>query len=1024
MRPVRLTMQAFGPYPGREVVDFRRAVEAGLFGIYGPTGSGKSTIFSAMTFALFGEPTKIDQDAPSLRSDHADAGIQTEVEFVFDIGERRFVILRRPEQMRLKQRGAGETRSPHEVYLFDATGLALDQIQEGERGKIIAERKVGVVDAAISEMLGYGPEQFRQIVLLPQGRFEKFLEAKTKDRLEILRELFDVSVFRRLTEKLKADAEAAERDISDERALCARRRASEGFESTDALLAGIAEADAAHVEQLGLEQAARKSFESAQSTLREAEKLDTQFKAAEDAQESLATLLAGEDSINALADQVSRADRARSLVDIEAHVTETAGEVRSSEELLEKTREAADVAETMANSAAKALKEEIDRVAETEGLRQQVEELDRHKGTLEKSADIAQEVEKARTVEREAARSFEDAQRQLTGLKNKHQEEAEALKVSRQVEGRRQEIATHLTALKSALGVASTFESADKDVVAAKTAVDDLNAQHEIAARNAEEARVKFEHAERSLSVAQALHLATKLEKDEPCPVCGSTDHPSPATGATEHAGLDKAFREARAAWQQAEQAAHDSLQQLTAAQSIQKERQDRFATLDRPKDGADALKQEVRTAQQAFDDLGPQIDIAKAEMEVEELGAQIASLEKERDASREAYSKCQSETTTAKVRLDEILSVVPEPLRDPSTLAATRATAWQSLTDRQAAKATAEKKSTETREASLAAQKDLQAADKEHVNCKQRHRKAADGFEARLKEAGLSEDDFRSLKPAIATIEADRSTVEEHRRRLANAKETAKKLAEAVQELVRPDLEAIGAEVVAADKKLTEGINQRSDAWHRLDRLTKLQNELAETSRKLDEAEAATAPLRKLAALMNGSNSQKLDLETYAIGAMFDQILEAANLRLAPMSGNRFRLERDLEVAGRGRQGLGILAFDYFTGKARPTTTLSGGETFVAALALALGLADIVESASGKVRLDTIFIDEGFGSLDTENGAGTLDQVLEALSSVVRQNRAVGLISHVQLVQEVIPNGFYVRKNLSGSTIETRSGV
>ncbi len=148
----------------------------------------------------------------------------------------------------------------------------------------------------------------------------------------------------------------------------------------------------------------------------------------------------------------------------------------------------------------------------------------------------------------------------------------------------------------------------------------------------------------------------------------------------------------------------------------------------------------------------------------------------------------------------------------------------------------------------------------------------------------------------------------------------------------------------------------------------------------------------------------------------MFDQVLAAANMRLGPMTSHRYRLERDLEGGGRGRRGLGIQAFDSHTGKARPTATLSGGETFIAALALALGLADVVESASGKVRLDTIFIDEGFGSLDTENGAGTLDVVLQVLGTLVSQNRAVGLISHVPLVQEAIRTGSMSENSLSAA--------
>jgi len=185
---------------------------------------------------------------------------------------------------------------------------------------------------------------------------------------------------------------------------------------------------------------------------------------------------------------------------------------------------------------------------------------------------------------------------------------------------------------------------------------------------------------------------------------------------------------------------------------------------------------------------------------------------------------------------------------------------------------------------------------------------------------------------------------------------------------------------------------------------------------------ESETASLRELAALFNGSNSAKMELETYAIGAMFDQVLQAANLRLSPMTSGQYSFERALEGKGGGKRGLGINVHDGHTGKARATSTLSGGETFIAALSLALGLSDVVESTNGNIRLDTIFIDEGFGSLDTENDAGTLDQVLQTLQDLIGDHRAVGLISHVPLVQQAIPNGFSIRKTPSGSHVEIRS--
>jgi exonuclease SbcC len=194
-----------------------------------------------------------------------------------------------------------------------------------------------------------------------------------------------------------------------------------------------------------------------------------------------------------------------------------------------------------------------------------------------------------------------------------------------------------------------------------------------------------------------------------------------------------------------------------------------------------------------------------------------------------------------------------------------------------------------------------------------------------------------------IVTIDKDRTTVDEHRRKLDSVQEAANTAAEAVRHQTRLDLTAIMAKRTEATTKLNEATEKGCAAGHRLRDLIKLRDSLTDTMRKLDAAELASGPLRELAGMVNGGNPQRLDLETFAIGAMFDQVLDAANLRVGPMTAGRYRMQRDAE-GGRGRRGLGIEVFDFHTGKPRPTTTLSGGETFIAALALALGLADIVE--------------------------------------------------------------------------------
>lgn len=1024
MRPVRLTMQAFGPYPTRETIDFREAVATGLFGIYGQTGSGKSTIFSAMTFALFGEPAKSEQDAPSLRSDLAEAGTQTEVEFVFDIGERRFVVLRHPEQTRPSKRGDGETRTPHTAFLFEATGLAPEDIKEAHRGKIIAEKKVREVDAEIVKLLGYGPEQFRQIGLLPQGKFETFLAAKTPDRLKILRELFNVSLYRDLAARLKADAEAVERQVSQERELCARRLATEGFESSEAMAIGIAEAEMSLHERIGEEAERRAALVAAQAALQDAKAVEARFVVAEQAQKALFALHTDKGSMDTLSTRVIRAEKAQALLDTENNVIQAARESRVAETTLDEAQKSEVSAQEKASSTAAAQKTEADRAGEIDQLRQQIDTCERSQQTLEKAAGGARALEAARSAERAAHEALKIADKKLIDLQSKERAQAEAYRLARGAEEQRQSLQVRLSGLRSSFLAAETVEKAQAALDQAERAVGSAAVTHENALALAEAARHNAEDAERHLFEAQALHLAAKLTPGAPCPVCGALDHPAPATGSLEQAGRDQAFRDANARWKSAAEALGKAENVLTGHRSVLLERQRHLAPLEHPVASAAAFQTDITAAKEALGKLPPSMDMAKAEADIEHLKTEIEAGRKHAEALRDTFIETQKEATSAKARLDEMLSSIPEPLRNPAALAAAREKAQRLLNARRDAMAEAELAATKARETALAAAKDREAVEIALQTCRKRHAMALDTFNARLEQAGFSSEAFQSLKPAMATIDADRARLEEHRRKLEIAESTARTSADGIRDQTRPDLQDIETKLTEAERKFTEATNQRAGMAHRLEHLTKLRDELAESLRKLDEAEAASGPLRRLALLANGTNAQNLNLETFAIGAMFDSVLEAANQHLSPMTSHRYRLERDLEGGGRGRRGLGIQVFDIHTGKARSTATLSGGETFIAALALALGLASVVESASGKVRLDTIFIDEGFGSLDTENGTGTLDQVLQALSALASQNRAVGVISHVPLVQEAIPNGFYVRKHAAGSSVETRGDM
>lgn len=1020
MRPVRLRLQAFGPYANREVIDFRNAVEAGLFGIYGQTGSGKSTIFSGMTFALFGEASKSEQDRTSLRSDHAAADLLTEVEFVFDVGERRFVIVRQPDQMRPKQRGEGETQSAHEAYLFEATGLSLDEITCEKRGKIIAEKKVGVVKSAVEELLGYGAEQFRQIVLLPQGRFEKFLSAKTNERVTILRELFDVSLYQTVMSDLKEKAAEAERQVRDERAVCAGRLKAEGFESTDALLKGIDTAQTVVEERSVVEAGAKQQAQAAETALRSAEVVEAKFVASEQAKATLTVLMGRKAEFAAIATRVKQAERARLIVDVEAQVKAARQDVKDANNKLTVANEAANKAQQNVQVATEALHKEQARAPEIEAARKRKDDLERFAGVLEAASASAEAVEAALEAQRIAQAAFEKSKDRLHQLRSTRVKRANALKSARSAESTRGELMKAQTHLLTQKKAAEDYAKSEADVRSARAAFEKESAASAEALKEEGEARAAYAAAEQALAAAQALHLATNLEIDAPCPVCGSTEHPTPATGDIENAGRDQAFREARTRLDKVERASREVRERLAGQKATFEARKETLASLEQPTDTLAAILKKVRQIEADLGALGSAVNLQEAETAIEALDKQIETHETETERLRAEADKRRNDATEARAARDGKLEEVPEALRIESALPSAMEETKRVLTAMVEAKHKAEAVLKAANEAALSATASFKSEKETVATCKVRLENAEATFRARLSEQELTEEIYHSLKPAIATIGTDSESVKAFETQLNEAQGAAKAAALALGDLTRPELTVLQDSYEATAGALAKVTEERIAASNRVDQLETLRKSLEEAMRKLDEAEAESGPLRKIAALANGENPLNLKLETYAIGAMFDRVLEAANLRLGPMTSSRYKLERDTE-GGRGSRGLGIQVFDVHTGKSRGTDTLSGGETFIAALALALGLADVVESASGKVRLDTIFIDEGFGSLDTENGSGTLDQVLNVLNSLVKQSRAVGLISHVPLVQEAIPNGFYVRTGLDGSEVEER---
>lgn len=1025
MRPIRLSLQAFGPFATTEVVDFRSALETGLFGIYGQTGAGKSTLFSAMSFALFGLPTKTDQEPRSLRSDHAAPDLPTEVEFVFELGTKTYLIRRRPVQERPKARGEGTTEDAAEASLFDVTGIPMDTLGPSRSGRVIAEKKVSVVAQQVEALLGYGADQFRQIVLLPQGKFETFLAAKTDARVEILRDLFDVKVYRDLAARLKEEASEAARALRDQRALYVARLEERGFESAEALELGIAAAEAKVDEKKSIQHGAEMANEAARKALTEGEQIEKAFSAVDTAQQALDDLETKTVEVEALAGRVQAVNNAMQARDLEMAWHDAEHDSQSAANAVAK-------AEGELQTATGAKKQTAQKLVEAQSGEKQLQQvqasltrLEAIENQVEQGAELEKGFDEAAECEASAKKALAETADARENLKSQLYATDLALEQARKTEAARSKLTGELADVSRERIKAVAHAVAQKAVADAQLNVE--AASNELATKTdaARAADAALVDAEARLSRTQAIILAEKLTDGAPCPVCGSHDHPAPVHGTPEQSGLTEAFRNAQVQARTASEARVRAESELGNCQTRLDELKGALEEQERPVRTSAELEAEIARLEGEIAALGEAVDLDAMAEHLAELKPTITEAEAAEATARTAAGKAEAALAGARAKLDTVIEALPEGLRTPEAVVARREALQREQRQLSNALEVATQQDRGASEALTRAQEQLEAANRAYDAQNQRVKKVQDDFGARLAEVGLDKAGYDACKAHFPTLDADRKKVTDHRDGLIAARTTLQDATAACANRERTDLAPLQLALADATQTLNAANTELATARTDVTSLTKFKESLAAALAETERLETETGPLRGLAELANGKNDFKMTLETFAIGAMFDQVLEAANMRLDPMTRGRYRLTRGLEASGgRGKRGLEIEVFDINTGKSRPTATLSGGETFIAALALALGLADVVESLSGKIRMDTIFIDEGFGSLDTEHGAGTLDQVIQVLAALTEGSRAVGLISHVGLVQEAIPQGFYVRSTPSGSRVEVRKGL
>ncbi|MEG9550822.1 SMC family ATPase [Streptomyces baarnensis] len=1020
MRLHRLSITAFGPFGATQEVDFDALSSAGLFLLHGPTGAGKTSVLDAVCFALYGAvPGARQSPGASLRSDHAPADLPTEVQLELTVGGRRLEVTRSPAQPRPKKRGDGFTVEKAQSRLRG---------YDPERGWQALSKSHQEIGEELTQLIGMSRDQFCQVVLLPQGDFARFLRADAEARGKLLGRLFDTRRFAAVEDRLAELRRGAEAKVTaaDERILALAQRTAQaagpvGAEATpivarpgepglaEAVLEWAAIARSTARERLDIAHAVVTAAEGRQRTARHAldaererDRLQRRYEETRRRSAALEERRPEHDRCQERLERARTADRVAPALDLREEAERA--HRRAADDL---DRARAQLPPDLADAGP-------DQLTELERrFRQELGGLESARRAEARSAEIDEERDRLERESRADDATVRDADAWLAGWDTVHAGLRERIATAQEAATRAEQLAGLLAPARRRLDAARRREALAAEADTAREALAGARER----ALGAHETWLGLR--ERRLRDIAA-ELAAGLVEGAPCTVCGSAEHPAPATEGDGH--VDRATEEAALT---AHRRAEEARARAEQALGLVRERHAAAAAEARDAEPSSAA---AAAAAAAAADAGTEPDPGPSVGELRDLVERLTTehagahrLAAGTHAAREALDAAEREHLK---RLE---------LRQEAERRAAARTSRREVLDREQAVLRDELAVVRGESGSVAAYAErltrrvaLLADAAEAVRAEQeadRRRKEADG---RLSDAAFRAG-FDTPEAAAATL-LDASAQRELQHRIdawqAEAAAVAERRGErdareaAEQDPAQPAAAQRGFE--AAERLLRAASSARAAAEERCAELSRLSHEAADEVRRLGPVRQEYERIARLAGLAAGTsadNERKMRLEAYVLAARLEQVAAAATARLLQMSSGRYTLVHSDARTGGRRAGLGLHVVDAWTGSERDTATLSGGETFFASLALALGLADVVTEEAGGVRLDTLFIDEGFGSLDDQ----TLDEVLDVLDSLRERDRSVGIVSHVADLRRRIPVRLEVVKERQGSSVRHR---
>ena len=1018
MRPLKLTLVAFGPYAGEQVFDFSELEDNNLFLITGNTGSGKTSMFDAMCVALFGESSagQSGRLARDMRSDFAHGDVLTEVVFDFSLGNGKiYRAYYAPEQERQKKRGDGfvKVSATASLHLLPDSG-ATELLAEGVRA----------TKEKIESLLGLDSNQFRQVVMLAQGQFRGLLEADSQSREKIFETLFGTQQYAQIEKRLKdqaAEIQSLHRDSQRNLAIILE---GAGYESLQNLKEGITEQQNVIAELIQAEQQAEQQAVEVQTAFDAGKNGNEKLKGLKESQVALKVLMDQSAQFKAKDRKLQQAEAAAIISTFYEGQNKRRAEATQAGERLDKSNIALEKARVEQKLAVTSLRTAHAKLPEIEGKKRQRQTLEGKVPQLEEYLQAKKDLKTAEAHNVTFQENYHKAKKELGALR-------ETLRGARQeiVELRKDDC--DLEAIKAAGKVVRVLIDTHNDIRNIQAEIQRKDPKITLAAQAVEAQKGEVEKAkQRKKEVfavwveGQAARISETLQSGHPCPVCGSVEHPDPQR----HAGknvTDEQLTELDDQIVQSEELLDKKKEELSNLQEDQNKRFTRKEILEQTLGNEKDVPFEILTQRrEALKET--YLVVSKNKEAIKELEIKVTDQEKLEGENQEVLEREQDawqRAGNAVTRLSTVVVTlereVAEQYREQGVLADEIKKLTTQIKELENELKLAEENDRKASETYTALFEQVGGATDDLGRCNAAFTEASNDYniklgassfsdEAAFLAAILSDDQIQELKIAIESFNTD----------LAMADDRYKKAEGVAKGLAFADLDKLEKAQNQANREFNHRKETRITQQTTLEAKEKEKNRAELEQKKIDTLDGKYQSLGRIADVANGSNNKRTSFHRFILQTLLDEVLEVASYRLKKMTNQKFYLSRDDGLRdARKQSGLDLILTDTFTGTQRSVKSLSGGEGFLAALSLALGLSDVVQAHAGGIRLDTIFIDEGFGSLSPD----ALDQVVDVLNGLSGEGRLVGIISHVPELKQQIGAQLQVKEGLSGSVASFR---